>query len=564
MAVVSRVTTVRAQNITLPATNYRQWIATAAVQDTAAGSSVVVTIDHTEVGTALTLAPDTAEIRFYDGSVNVLTATFSLTIGTSTQTFFFTNNGLTGGSARCGQIEMILRMQKTTGGPTATYHIESDGSPATYPTGAEEGILNRGWIRGTTTLTESVSNISLGGGKTSPAQYDESLFFRATSGAASFTARALTVASSSGSLSSATNSTTSATRDVTFANVCDNRFPAAATTVNWTATIPNGFIATGDTDWTHTTTTDDSISVDPRLTAEHLMQIDNDAFATPPLSLNDPDSTRVFPEGGYLATHFRAARGTRVGTALTEGVNGLTYDVTLDPVNPGSTITFAGRTTATRGGQAGWGSASGVLAAWTQTAPSGVWNKATTITLPADITGAAYLLNSTVAYTFSVANSNIQASFYFNQAANPDSHLIAGDTVILTCALTDLTTRKRVIPTAVSFWATRRGSAGTLQYLNSLTDNTDAAWVNWGQTDAFTEHTLTATADPTFYTLTITNTGGWTKDVLGRIKFSYDGAIYHALMSREIVGAFSPHDSAPATPAAVFDGVDFATGFSFR
>lgn len=243
MAVVSRISKLRIELVADPNT-FRQWLVTAAVQDTPAGSSVSVTIAMTTGGVAPGV-PDTLTLRYADdGGTTIRTVALTPDSASQSDTFFFTNDGTSGGSARCGTVEM--KLQATRGGVGA-YDVETDGSPNT-PGAGNQSQLDRGWIRSTTTLVEDISNTSLGGAPTAPGEYDESLFVRTTCGAASYVPRALTVALSAGSVSGSTNSTTSPTRDVTFSNVVDDRFPAASTTVGVTVTVPNAAL-TGSADW---------------------------------------------------------------------------------------------------------------------------------------------------------------------------------------------------------------------------------------------------------------------------------------------------------------------------
>ena len=553
MAVVSRIATLKFNNTILGDTGgYRQWQASAATQDTAAGSSVVVTVTNTSGGTAPPAVTDTLTLEYRDDTSGVIkTVTLNNTSASQTDTFYFSTNGLSGGAARCGTVELVLHAVKTSGGPTNTYDTETDGSPNTPPSLNTTIQLDRGWVRGTTTLVEAVSNISLGGGKTSPAQYDESLFFRATTGAASYVSRAFTVDSSSGSLSGATNSTTATTHDVTFSNVCDNRFPAASTTVNWTVTVPNSAL-TGAPSFTFTSTTDDSIAVDPRLTCAHLLQLNNDAFATPPLSLNVATGQRIFPDVGYLSTNIRAARGTLVTTTITGGVNGLTATITMDPQSPGSTVTYVGRVTATEGGQAGWTQSANLLAEWSQF-PSGNWDKSVAITAPSDIIGAGYLLNSTTTYSFVAVDPNLQPVFYPSNLTHPGGHTAPGDVVKIIATITNEVSGLRVAPDSAYVWATQ-APGGVLKQLVSDTDNTPAAFADWDAATPRTTFALTADpADPTKMQRTFSFTAGWSSvPIVWRALLVYQGAPYPVFVAREMPAAFNPHDRKQFDPTGLF------------
>src|SRR5688572_12089148 len=99
MAFVSRTSTLRFDN-GLGA--FRQWQAVAATQDTAEGSSVVITTTITTGGVPPT-AHTALNVRVKNSSGTVI-KDFSLGVGAGpfTSTFFFTDTGDTGGSNRHG------------------------------------------------------------------------------------------------------------------------------------------------------------------------------------------------------------------------------------------------------------------------------------------------------------------------------------------------------------------------------------------------------------------------------------------------------------------------------
>lgn len=448
MAVVSRIATIKFDN-SLGST--KTWTATAAVQDTAAGSSVVVTIDRVNVGALAPDDTDTLTLRYVDDGGNIIrSVTLNNTTFPQTDTFFFTANGASGGGNRCGTIEIKLQATKTTGGPTNTYDVETDGSPNTPPSTFTTTQLDRGWIRGTTTLVESISNISLGGGKSTPAEYDESLFVRLTAGDTSYIARALSVSISNTtpSLSGNTNSTTAAQRDVTFSGVVDNRFPASVQTAAVSETVPNATL-TGLPDFTFSSVTDDSISVDPRLTCTHLLQLDDNSFGTPPMSKNSAAGQRLTSQIGYISTNLRAARGTLTGNAITEGKNTNSTGTAInihtslqDQAQAVTAITQDGDL-GTRGGEAGW---MGFMQ-WTSALPGGTWNKTVTINSPSDITGASYLLNSTVSYTLLAIDPAIKLAFNASvDSSNLGDHFSPGMALVVEASLFNRVTNQAVAP----------------------------------------------------------------------------------------------------------------------
>lgn len=542
MAVVQRIATIALSG----ATGSRTWVATAAVLETAAGSSVVTTITMGTTGVGPPGDTDTLTIRYVDDAGNIIrSVTLANGSASQTDTFFFTSTGASGGSARKGTIEIKLQATKTTGGPTNTYDVETDGSPNTPPTGFTTSQLDRGWIRGTTTLTEAISNISLGGGKSSPAQYDESLFVRLTDGAASFVARALTVTLSSGSLSGATDSSATVTHDKTFTNVVDNRFPAASTVVGISVTVPNATL-TGSPDWTYSSTTDDSMSVDPRLTCAHLLQFNSTTFMTPPLAGNSATGQRLATDLGELSTNIRAARGTVVGTATTGGVNGLTVHTLLQDSAQVGTASTNDDDTATKGGEAGWVQS---FTAWSQNLPGGTWNKTVSITAPADITGASYLLNSSIAYVLLAADPAVRPNIIVEPKDFSGTVLFPGLALQVRFALFNTNSRKIVAQDAstAAVAITRYNKTTELnEYLDSddtwqptIVGGVEQAAYAWPMTDAAGD------ANVKLLDFTAEQTAGWSNAELQIVcSCLKDGTPYSDMVMIPVVDSKNRHDRA--------------------
>lgn len=538
MAVVSRIATISFTN-NLGAG--RDFVATAATQDTAAGSSVVVTVTNTGEGGALDPAnPDTFTLRYVtDDGTTIKTVTLNTSSASQTDTFFFTDTGLTGGAARCGTVEIKLQATKTTGGPTATYDYETDGSPSTPPTGFTADQVDRGWIRGTTTLVEAVSNVALGGTKSTPAQHDESLFVRTTCGAASYVARSFTVASSAGSLSAATNSTTSATRDVTFASVVDERFAAASTVVGWTVTASNATL-TG-LPWTvFSSTTDDTITVDPRNTASVVFQLDDNTYGTPPSSKDDAARQRLNTQQAFIGVRVVGSRGV--------GINGLTVSLTLTPTLPGSPESATGLTTSTQGGEAGWTDS---FLAWDNSLPGGTWTLAIDVTAPADIDDAAYLLGSSVTFTMLAVDPTLRPVLRISASDSVRTdHLKEGDVMAVETWLLSTTEQANVlIDGAPALWfskVTGDGVSSKAQHWNGT------AWVDTGAGMATSFAATQSTSDPRvwFYELTI-NTVFGPSDFVAVVKMTKDGTPYSDLVMVELVGGANQHDSYGLDPIAL-------------
>jgi len=540
MAVVSRISTIKFDN-TLGSS--KTWVGAAAVENTAAGSSVVVTVTRTDVGVAPPGDPDAFTLGYYTDDNTLIQSVLLITTAASqTDTFFFTDTGFTGGATRCGTVEIRLRATKTSGGPAATYDTETDGSPNTPPTTFTTTQLDRGWIRGTTTLTQVVSNVSVGGAKTEPAQYDESLFVRTTAGAVSYVARTVTVASSVGSLSSATNSTATTIRDASFAAVVDSRFAAASTVVSWTVT-PSNAALTGLPFTVFTTVTADTITVDPRLTVTHLLQVDDNNIGTPPLAKNSLTGQRLTTQIGYTDTNFRAARGTRVGNAITQGVNGLGFSVSLQDAAGATTPLTRTATTSTQGGETGWGA--GFLQ-WTSQLPGGAWTK--TVTLNASVTDLtnAYLLNPTVSYTLLAVDPNFIVIVGGGPAGGEDNHLSPGSTLLIGMVMMDTSNSKLLTPDATPapavVVARFNQSLGRPEYLKA-----DLSWASLGGGATAYPHPLTASAgDPwTFvktFSMPVTT---WTTADLFLIGVAYIGGTPYnrASFTPVLSPAANPHSA---------------------
>lgn len=546
MAVVSRIATLTF--LSAPGTSSRTWQATAAVQDTAAGGSVVITTVQSTTGALFPAEADTLTLSVYnDGGALIRAFTLNPSLASQTSTFHFTADGLSTGAARAGTVELAIRATKTTGGPTATYDYETDGSPATPPATFTASVVDRGWIRGTTTLVESISNIALGGGKNSPAEYDESLHVRLTAGAVSYIAHSLTVALSNTTpaLSGVTNSTTAVTRDVSFASVCDARFPAATTTTQITVTVPNATL-TGLPRTVFTAITDDSIAVDPRLTFEHLLQEHASAFATPPLSSANAVGQRVFPAVCYLSTNVRGSRGTRVGNVVTGGRNGL--DIHVAFVASATGQDFPGDfITATKGGEAGWHD----MLVWTA-AIAGVWTK--TVTLGPTVTDLtnAYLVNATgVTYLLLAENPAIKLRPYVNKVGTaPRRHFTAGETILANFFVEDTDSMKKVPASRITVpqCSVRHRNPNTqkLYFLKSDTATTFAtAWEEWdGIDEVCTYFPMTESVGTAgFYVKTFAATQAWDRDISIAFLCRVDGTPYSEAAHREETGDINPHDT---------------------
>ena len=544
MAVVSQIATLRIDDVATHTTNFIQWVATAAVQDTPEGDSVVVTVVRTIGGLSPPAPPDTLELRVRD-TAETLLATFTLNPGPGSQTatvYLRINPADSGSSPRHGTLILDLYGKKIDA-PT-NWEIETDGSPNTPPAGFHTHTIDRGFIRGTTALTEKLSNISAGGAQNEPAEYDETLFIRATMGSQSYTAYAPTYATSVGSVSGALGNTTAVNHDVTRANVCDDRFPAAVTAVGVTITVPNEAL-TGIPYTAFHSTVEDTIDIDPRLTASHHFQTDDDVFA---VSKNDTDKAMLSTQTGFLATRFVTSR-----TAT--GVNSLTVTQANTPVAPGTAVSGSS-STATRDGQAGWTD----LLAWPSSKPGGAWNKTTDITAPADIDNNAHVVSGTDVLTMLAPDPRIEIFIQLGPTtSSEDDHLHPGDSAQLVFTAASRKTRKRLAPDAGTVFVKLIRWNRTLSRFEYLaTDGT--TWTHWsGTTTVADSIALTDVGDGITFTKVFVSTSSWgTADIVAAsVAFEIGGTPYGFPIARELVGLLNKHHQYE------FDGPGFV-GFPTR
>lgn len=565
MAVVSRIARITLSN---GLASSREWLATAAVQDTAAGDAVTITVTQSTTGAA---PPGTAnsvrQMQVLNESGGVI-ATYSWAEGAaSTQfTHYMTSNGLIGGTPLADTFEILLRVQKTNGGPTATYNVESDGSPNEPPT-LFTSSTDRGWIRSTTTATISASNVSLGGSKNEPAQYQDSLFVRTVLGAGSSISRSLTAQFTGSSKSKASASTTSATKDVTFSGsgIAEGRvnegFPASSSTYTATVDTPSNSALTGQP-WTVLTRTNDTLLVDPRLTAAHLFQLDMNSYATPPLAGQNLDNERPATSIGYFATHIRAARGAIVGDVASGGVNGVSITTDLVAQSNGDTVSRS-ETTTTQNGEDGWSSD---FLQWTSPLPGGGWDKTVEITAPSDINASGYLLNAAAVYQL-IASRNpfiqlIAEIGHADGAAN-DRHMHTGDSVEVNAYFKQTKSGERQLlfadespPPAVSYERIRNNRVENLVY--------DAGAYEWNWESAEDDGVLE------FYDMTKVSDYYWNHqvpsddtwgDVTVNVAAQYEAVQYDAAAFREFVGTSFAHDlDQDATFGVLLSVYDATTG----
>lgn len=542
MAVVSRIAKLTQQDTaTGGGVDFRTWLATAATQDTAAGGSVDVVIDMTTAGATAISTPDTLTLNFYDDAGGLIRAAgLNPTAATQTITFYFTDTGTAAGVARVGTVEIALRATKTSGLASSQYDVETDGSPNT-PASTKSSVLDRGWVRSTTTLVQAISNIALGGGKTVPVEQNESLFVRLTLGAISYIARTLAVAVSNTtpSLTGTTNSTTSVTRDVTFANVVDARFPAAVTSVGITVTIPNSSL-TG-LPFTTVTTTVDTTNVDPRLTNALHFQVDDNVWG---LAKNRTSKAMLTTESGFLWAKITKARGTLA--------SGVVLNQTLTPIAPGTAVGPTSFTSDVNG-------VAGPLN-WTSSKPGGNWNWVIAVTTPTGYTSGTYFIAPTDTLVMLAPNPNYRVLVgggpYEGLLPNSDKdHWHPGDPLLLGAALFDVGTGMLLTPDASpapSVYLGRFNQAfGRAEYYG-----VDNAWHTMGGGATAYKWPLAASAgDPqTFITvLAAVNTSAWSWADIFLVGLMYvNGTPYSGPANIPVLAVAHPHTAYAFDPIGLF------------
>lgn len=403
MATLSRITRIR---VTETATgNWRQWEAEAAVQDTAEGQAVTVSLRHTTSGGAgiVGIAETLQLILTTDAGVAIRTYTAANANPALEQfTFYLTDNGLVGGTARHGIVAMNLRVQRTS---LVAYEVEADGNPSTVPAG-QTVTSDVGYMRGTTAATLTVNKSAL----TDPAYvgtyaYGDSIFARLDTSSRSYNLNSQAViairnaADTADLLTRSVNDNVATVGDGNYdasfvGEVNDTNFAAAAANHLVTARFANsayaGIPASG-----FTALNTQTVTVDPRLTLTSLFQIDDNAWAAPPSASHRAEMQMLSTETGFV--------GGRVTNARGEGRNGITVTATADPAKPGTTIGPVSFVTATQGGEAGW---FGFLEL-TASKPGGLWSLTYDVTAPADVDADGYLVGSSSSFVMTVADPRI-------------------------------------------------------------------------------------------------------------------------------------------------------------
>lgn len=395
-------------------TGSRAWTATASVQDSAAGAALVITTVEVPTGLTPPDAPTAVTLEVRIGSTGAVVRSFPLTLPLTgagqAVTFYMTNTGLVGGSGRWGTLRMNLRAVKTGGAGSTQYDVDVDGTFNTPPTLFPTVARDKGWVRATTTATQSLSNVSAGGAVPASFAFPDELYLRSVLAhtgyeTAVFTATIGAIRSGASSATAGPNVDVSWTDDTTGNGRVNQGFPASATAQTTGLAVANH--ALSGVAATAFALTAVSPTFDPRVTFTHYMQVNDNTY---PASLpNTADAVtpkqRRADESGQLFERVVNARGE--GPPLTVALTTTLTHTT------GFTVSLAARLVGTVNGQAGWPV---TMMTWVEAGPSGLWSKSDTITGPADISSASYRIGAT------------DPDPYLLVALNPNYAPIAGST----------------------------------------------------------------------------------------------------------------------------------------
>lgn len=547
MAVIARIATI----VLSSGLGNRTFRAEAAVQDTPAGDAVTITITQATDGTSPPVLPNSfvLRLRVDNSATNIRSYTLTPSSTNQSVSFSFTADGTTAAAIRCGTVRLRLEAIKNNGLASENYNVNSDDTAGqVLPTGYTVTTRDQGWVRGTTSATIVTSNVAFAGAKPDPYAYTsaggDTIFHRTILGAAPFIARTLTAMV--GSVLSATSSTSSGTNfDTTFANVVDNRFTAGLTSHVCSA-APQNAALTGQPFTTFSTTTNDTINVDPRITRTPHFQLDDDDFGTPPSTKHDSSFARLTSQTGFLASRTTNARG--------EGVNGITYNVTLTPSKPGDAITETGLITQSQGGEAGWPNK---FTVWASQLPAGIWTKSVAITAPSDITGTGYMVqNGGTDYTLLAVDPRITLFVAGGNLSDISNHWQPTKSLTIGVALQQKNTKINITTGSAYVALSRFNPAlGTTEHLNA-----DMEWVTG---DTAYEHQLTVSAgDPKLALITfsgeIVKTTAPANKVWGMQDIfitatakTPDGTPYYGQATIEVTGRANPHSGYKFDPTGV-------------
>lgn len=428
-------------------------------------------------------------------------------------------------AARWGMLEILFEVSR--GAIPAWGPADSRGAYAA-PVNLTANHNARGYLRRTGVLqAHSISNVALAGAEPSMFASPDSLFtrvtldadaYRANAGALSIVRDANSAVEQTETLSAAianrdyswisTVGTNKRVGTINFADsdLKDLRFALAALDFggdNEHIWAPQGVQQAGwNRDSDLQLTEDARITVDPRITIAHLLQIDDSVFGTPPLSKDVAGHNRLTSQLGFAASRYRNARE--------EGINAITVDETLADNGGLVTPIVQNATTATRGGESGW---AGTFLPWDSQLPASEW------THTADVTTADLVsleINAADPGFTLMANNLFLAAVAEITNINPGAsgrHFEPGDAVRVTGFVLNTVLASRVSMGSARVAILRHDAVNNrAQFLNSDSDNTSAAWTQWDAATALVTFPLAATpGDANLFFRTFSATKGWTQ-----------------------------------------------------
>lgn len=286
-------------------------------------------------------------------------------------------------------------------------------------------------------------------------------------------------------------------------------------------------------------------TVDPRLTLDRHLQVNDNAYGTPPSSKLLASFARQTSDLGFVSARARNSRGE--GVLAASGLQ-LAYSL-RDNGNLVAAITQAATTVAPAGGQEGWGP----LRVWDSALPGGGWTNTVTATDAAGTQGSV-----AHAFTLLSLNPNYELVVGAGVVAAPPDHFSPGETLTIGLCLRNRVTGKYApidVNPAPSVTVLRYNTTtGKGQYLA-------ADGITWtdlivaGVEAAAYQHPLTqqTATDPNLWLTSFANTAGWGHLDLFCIGVAYSNEtpyIDHSEVAA--LGSFNRHSKLAFDPTGLF------------
>jgi hypothetical protein len=546
-------------------------------------------------------APDTINVTVRIPTGLAVGSTWSFApvgdTGSATRTLHFDTDPLdqalgAAATRRYGMLELHLQVIDDPGGTTSDYTLDSRGTAAIGPPALTTYSWARGYIRQAATASAiAASNVSLGGAEPASWAHPDSIFIRGTTsaspfenvGATSSTVRIRRPQGQGGAVeredSTAGGALSGTAWDISLtdnggtplnnkvgsgmfvgseAKDVDMEFTATGATFDgiqkfvWASTQPAGFSRIDERTLRYVGR---MANVDPRInfTGYHLLQLDDPAYGTPPMSKNVSPAQRTDTEFGFVSTRARNVRS--------EGLNGLVWATKMWDANEFSGSEVApvvdhSATSATMGGEAGWANE---LTVWSETRPGGLWQKKVVITSPANAVGLEQ--DNTATTTLIAHDSRIVLHVAAGDPATPGTHWTPGRQLTIGTRLFREFSPVSV-DTGTGLCAVLRFNAttGRLQHLASVSP---AMWTDIANDTPVTTFPMSASpgdADIYLKTFAGADTADFdTSDLFILAQLKREGASYQGFDTLDALGSFWRHDQAAAIASIaessiLFDG----------